>query len=212
MDVTYRSNFPELGKAILLYAEVQTKKDLPEILEDQANKLACSDFGEGAQGLYQESAKTAPSQAMLLDLPAQRNYRIKHPGRPLLTQFEQRAFKRGKKKGQVRAVQVGVEGEMNRRARHRFYQAAGWLSARLSKYARGRNRGQDRAQVTLQLTGTSLYVLIANNSPAAGEVADRTGYLARAVNARVADLMAYVTRKITESAQAFNRQRLGRPR
>ena len=221
--VSFQSNLDDLGDAILKYAEVYTKKDLPEILRDQANKLSCSDFGDGNRGLYQESAATAPSAEKLTALPPELNWRIKRTNRPVFTLgYQLLVHKRGtlkgqfrrNKKGQITHKLIGQEGEMNRRIRHIGYHASGWLSPRLSRYANGEAAAagqRQRAVVTLVLTGTRLSVTITNTSTAALEVAERTGYLARALINRRADLMVYVNRKLAERTAELNAQKLPAP-
>ena len=229
--VTYQSNLPALGAAIVAYAEVYTKKDLPAILVDQGAKLSCNALGEGAQGLFQESAATAPSIELLEALPQAQNWRIKRRDkktgvvRPIFTEGYYRiARTRGKragerfvnKKGQFYGKLVGVEGVIPRRERARLFQAAGWLSPRLGKYASGvasaAGQKNDRAIVTLVLTGPVLSVEITNTSPAALEVAERTGYLTRAVVNRINDLILYTERKWAELVAQLSSLALPAPR
>ncbi len=229
--VTYESNLGALGDSILAYAEVYTKKELPEILLDQAAKLSCNALGEGAQGLFQESAATAPSVELLEALPQQQNWRIKRRDketgvvRPIFTEGYYRiTYKRGVRKGQRMVDKrgkytgklVGVEGVIPRRERARLWQASGWLSARLGKYASGAASSAghqgNRAVVTLVLTGPTLSVEITNTSKAALEVAERTGYMARAVVNRIQDLDAYTRRKWEELLDKLNSTQLPAPR
>ena len=221
--VSFQSNLNDLGDAILKFAEVYTKKDLPEILRDQANKLSCCDFGPDNRGLFQESAMTSPSEQTLTALPPQLNWHVKRVGRPVFTEgYQLLVHKRGalkgqfrrNKKGQITHKLIGQEGEMDRRIRHRLSQASGWLSPRLSRYGNGAAAAagqRQRAQVVLVLTGNQLSVSISNTSTAALEVAERTGYIARALVNRRADLLVYANRKLAERTAELNNQKLPAP-
>ena len=228
--VSYQSTLDDLAREILEYAEVYTRKDLPEILEDQANKLSCFGFSDDAQGLFQESSLTAPSAEYLTALPAELGYHIRRGKtkdgvtRPLFTEgYQLLTYKRGARKGQYRKNKrgeilhkiIGVEGEMNRRIRARLYQAAGWLSNALPRYAgsAARNAGQqpNRAVVALVLTGERLSISITNTSAAALEVAERTGYLAQALANRAHDLFVYTSRKRREREEEFNAKKMPAP-
>lgn len=209
MSDLYISNLPEFCEALTQFAAVwQAGRDTPldAILIDQANKLDNSDFGAGNRGLYQEACAIAPSEDELMGLPEKLGWRIKRQSGPIFTQATALArYRRGKKKGQykvdkrgrIRHSPLGAEGEINRRIRHRFYQATGWLTPRLSKYA-PLPSGVDRAGVVIQQEGGIISCVITNFSTMAGEVAERTGYLARAITNRERDMGAYIMRKFDE--------------
>jgi hypothetical protein len=157
--LSYTSNLEALAAAIEDYAAVQHyrhRKPFEDVLEEQAARLCCSNFGGDNKGLYQYAAELAPSKDQLEALPLQLNWRIKRPsGRPIFTRSEERVIKRGKNAGKTRKVRVrdwitGEKtniGEIDLRIRHRRYQAFHWLSSRLAKYAPGSLKTMDKAVV-----------------------------------------------------------------
>lgn len=206
----------QLGEALKQYVEIREEvhgETVEQIFEDQANKLACSSFGDGIQGLYQEAAALAPSEAELRALPAQLNYRIKRDkGRPIFTQYEIRPAKRGKNAGKMTRFRVKNKatgwklpvGEIDLRITHRRYQAIGWLSGRLSRYVSGSLRSADRAIVFYQGAGDVLSVTIRNPHTNSGEVDARYGYVQIALENRVEDLQRYLARHLDARAERFN--------
>ncbi len=212
--VTYQSNLPALGAAILAKLEV-SKKSLPALMEEQATRLSFD--------LFHASAATAPTPEYLDALPASRGYRIRHPGRPLFTEgYALLTYKRGARKGEYRHNRkgqiahklIGVEGEISRRQRHAGFQAAGWVSSRVKTASLAASVGQkpNRAVIEMVLTGDVLSVAITNTSPAALEVAERTGYMTRAVVRRIQDLETYTAQKAAELGSQITSLTLPAPR
>lgn len=189
---TYESNIPDLVSTIKQYAQAASKPPT-EVLLDQASKLACSDFGGNNKGLFQYAAETAPSKEKLQNLPQALGYRIKRTGRPIFTEQVFKMRKRGKHAGTAAWRQVGKKGEINMRSAHRLYQAAGWLSIYLAKYARGKLGSGNRASVEIQVKGEIAYVILRNESTNAKEVSQSHGnYIERALTARRDDMLVYV--------------------
>lgn len=214
----YESNIANLCEAVTEYASVHNMREpVEEILVDQANKLS---FWKGENpGLFQEACAIAPSRDKLEALPITRGWKILRavdisgtrksqaegqagPFRPIFNKNEYHTLTRGKRKGAttVRRVQGTMEGEIDRRVRHRLYQAIGWLSPRLSKYGRA---NRDKAVVFIQTSGNTLSVVIRNQSNHAAEIAGRTGYVERAVKNRYNDLMIYLGKHLDQVSQKF---------
>jgi hypothetical protein len=207
--MSYESSLSEMADALKAYCDIRShKQPLEDILVDQANKLSCSNFGPDNQGLFQEAAALAPTKEYLMQLPMQRNWLISHPGRPIFTRTETYTISRGKNKGQQRTRKVkGTQtGEMETRIKHRFYQAQNWLSSKLSKYATGGMQNKDRATVEVQTEGEKLEIAIRNNAEGAAEVAEKTGYIIRAIQNRTRDMQVHIQRHLDDSASEFNRK------
>lgn len=205
------------------YAQVRNL-ELGEVMLDQAAKLSCSNFGGDNKGLFQYAADTAPNIEELLALPQRLGWRIKRKGRPVFTQTEQRVAKSGKYKGQMRTFRVKrktgdgagkalAKGEINIRIARRFYQAIGWLAPMLSKYERQMNGVQAKhkrkappATVTLRLEGDQISVIITNRAKNSQEVNMRHGnYVQVALNARKADMLDYLERKLSELTERMDK-------
>jgi hypothetical protein len=205
----YDSNIPHLGQIIRAYGEA-LGRPMPEVLEDQANKLCSSNFGDGKLGLFQEAAALAPTRQELFALPVLLNYRIRRRGRPVFTRFTTRTVKRGKNKGkqiQVRAKTAEGDkmkaGEIERRAAARFYNASGWLNPAFMKYAKSRKIKPNGA-VSISLNGDVLSVTFINATTKAGEVDARYHYVDRALRNRAEDMLEYINKHIDRVTTNFN--------
>ncbi len=187
-----------------------------EILIDQANKLSCSSFKNGSRGLFQEAAAIAPSKDQLLALPITQGWKILRgtgkgrkkgegaPFRPIFNTTEDFTPSRGINKGVTRQRKTPgtLAGEIETRIQHRLYQAAYWLSSKLSRYATGKQTG-DKATVYFHTQGNQIEVVIINRAEMAGEVASRTGYLRRAIESRQRDLMEYLNDHMDKWSENF---------
>jgi hypothetical protein len=215
MPGQFRMTFPAATLAdALLDKNRYDRKTFQETVIDQARKLACSDFGPGNRGLFQEAYALAPTPAQLRALPEKLNWHIRRRNRPVFTQYEVRKRKRGQYAGQIgvfrKKTLAGVKmkaGEIERRIASRGYMASGWLNAFLVKQAPGLRNiivGNDRAKIQVKLGGTNPRITLINSTPNAGPYAARTGYIERAIEARIIDMYAYIRRKMKESATVFN--------
>jgi hypothetical protein len=216
MQATYSGFSGQLATVIKAYTQA-IGQPLPDVLVDQANKLSCSDFGDGKRGLFQEAADLAPSMEEIFALPVKLDWHIKRRGRPVLTMYEQKAYKKGPKKGQMREVRrKGADGknmkagEIQRRLAARYYQATGWLSEVLAKEIKsGRLKRQACATVYLKLTGDVLSVTLTNPRKNSAEVNLAHGdYVQKALNARVADMLEYVNRHLDRVTVQFGGREL----
>jgi hypothetical protein len=93
------------------------------------------------------------------------------------------------------------------RTNARLFLASGWLAAveLLGGSVRASN-GQvdpDRGGVEIRHTATSHEITIWNATPGVVEMDDQHGFVARAVRVRVADMMIYVQRKMSEAQQRY---------
>jgi hypothetical protein len=218
MQTTYSSNIPELAEVMVAYAQA-TRKPMADILEDQANKLCSSDFGDGNIGLAQEAIRIAPDKKELFALPILLNYRIRRRGRPVFTAYQDRTIKRGKNAGKVvrsRAkTQEGVKikaGEIERRAAARFFNASGWLNPRFLKYVR-KQKLKPNGAVIIQLTGSILSVEFINQTRNSQEINLSHGdYVSRALKHRIDDMMVYINRHLDRVSVDFNSKRLTPPK
>ena len=213
--VTFTSNIGDLGDMIAAKLRGFIENDVPALMEDQGARLSCFPGNGSEQGLFQAGAALAPSEQFLLDLPGRRAYRITHPGRLMFTDGVRPATGKSRPRPGRPRTTVGLEGEMQKRAKHRGYHAAGWLSDRLGRYAGGaaESFGQkgNRAVVALVLTGNQLSVSITNTAPAALEVAERAGYLEEVVGSHLEILLARVVQKQDELFKQLNSQQLPAP-
>lgn len=218
MNGTYQSDIPGALDVMRQYADLRGLA-LSDVFVDQAAKLSCSNFGGDNKGLFQYAADIAPTVEELVALPEKLGWRIKRKGRPVFTQKEEKMATRGKYKGQMRKVRVKrktgegkgkalAKGEISIRIARRFYQAIGWLNPAINKYERKeggvRSRQKKKAPpalVTLRLQGDTLVLIIENRAKNSQEVNLMYGdYVKHALNARVEDMTAYISRKLEERA------------
>lgn len=207
----YTSNYQSFADSVSDMAVLWSdRQPIEETLIDQANKLSCSNFGPDNQGLFQHAQKLAPSKDALVALPIQLDWHIKRePGTPIFSTYKNFTPKRGRNAGKTRRV-TDKPGEIETRIRHRFYQAAYWLSARLSKYAGGKNG--DKAIVFIETSGAEMSVIIRNNASGADRVAARYGYIEDALMQRQADIDRYIAAHVEGLKEKWDAATLNAPR
>ena len=184
MRITIKANMKPMRDALELYMKY-TKRSLPEILSKQAAMLISG--AKGVNGLYQEARRHAgQTELEILQLPSRLKWRIK------------------REKG-------GAMAEIRRRLQYAgWVQSTGWFNRR---YGRVVKNGAPRKLLSVKsprgvvienLTGFSPYIILKNKTPNAGEWAQKTGYVDRAVSNRAKDLMVYVENKQREIIAKLN--------
>jgi hypothetical protein len=181
MKATIKADMKPMRDALREYMRY-TRRSLPEILQKQAAMLISG--AKGVNGLFQEARSHA--------------FEVRNDIRALLKGWR---IKRPKGGGKYSAIR-----EINRRLQYAgLVQSTGWFNVR---YGRIIKDGAPRKLVSVKnprgivienLTGRSPYIILRNRTPNAGNYAEKTGYVDRAVENRAKDLLVYVRRKQEEA-------------
>jgi hypothetical protein len=184
MRPTIEFNAQPLRDALKEYMR-HTSRSLPEILQKQAAMLISG--SKSHMGLYQEARTHAPAtMSEIASLPAKLKWRIK------------------RKAGGGRHSAIK---EIRRRLRFAGYvQSTGWFNLRYGKKTASgaprslRQVSNPRGKVIENLAGFNPYITLRNITKGAGEFAQKTGYVNRAVANRAKDMMVYVDNKMKQAA------------
>lgn len=211
---TYKSGITDACAEIIKEVAAVKGHSTEQEFLDQAAKLACSNFGEAAKGLFQYAAELAPTREEIATLPLKLNWRIRRRGRPVLNLTSWKVRKKGKNKGTGRWVRRTYKrgenkgkkiraGEINRRIAARLYQATGWLSNALDKYTKSTKLAR-AGTVVFNLSGEVLSVTLNNPRKNAMEVNNANGnYIEKALQARAADMLSYLEKRMNRVSKNF---------
>jgi hypothetical protein len=187
MTPTIKADVKPMRDALQLYMK-HTRRYLPDVLQKQAAQLISG--AKGVNGLYQEARSHAwQVRNEIRQLPVRLNWRIK------------------RKSG-------GAWSEIYRRLEYAgWVQSTGWFNKRYGRTIKtGAPRKlqsvrNPRGIVIEKLNGHSPYIILRNRTPNAGEYAQKTGYVDKAIKNRADDMLVYVKRKMNE---LINRNKLRR--
>ena len=179
MKATIKADMKPMRDALREYMRY-TRRSLPEILQKQAAMLISG--AKGVNGLFQEARSHAYEvRNEIRALPKRLGWRIKRQSGSAMSEIYRRLQYAG------------------------WVQSTGWFNVR---YGRIVKTGAPRKLVSVKnprgvvienLTGHSPYIILRNRTPNAGNYAQKTGYVDRAVKNRAEDLLVYVRRKQEEA-------------
>jgi hypothetical protein len=178
MYVTIEANMKPLSDALNEYMRY-TSKSLPEVLQKRAAMLISG--GKGVKGLYQEARSQAPDvKADIRALPTKLNWRIKRKSGSAMKEIRRR---------------LGYAG---------LVQSTGWFNTRYGTPRKDgskmlRQVANPRGRVIENLSGPSPYIMLINRTLRAGEYAQRTGYIDRAIAGAAEDMRDYIKQKILKN-------------
>lgn len=162
------------------YARV-AKMELSDALQKKMAMLVSG--GKGVKGLYQEAHDQAPDvKAEILALPQQLGWRIKRKSGSAMKEI----YRRMRYAGLIQST-----GWFNIRYGHR----------RADGSVRLRSVSNPRGVIQESLTGDKPYISLTNTTPNAGQYAERTGYVKRALDNITADMKEYIDRKLREQSK-----------
>lgn len=207
MQAAFSQTFAEYAR--------HNRRSRPVLLQHQADQLAF----ELQRQARLEGGKT---KAEIRALPQRLGYRIRRrlasglsKGVDVLKRnrkgkFAYKSVAASAKRAALNAGHARVSIKQEIRLRLRWagvYQASGWITSRLG-LARGRTRiANPRGRVIAKFTGIRPSITLINQTPGAAEFAAKTGYVARALRLRIADMRRYIARKLGEEAGFLTRSR-----